>query len=85
MRKGLSILLALAMLAFGLAPAAMAEQKVDLSGQLLIVHTNDIHGYAVTDPSEPSVGYAQIKQYCTDAKALGADVLLLDAGDASQG
>jgi len=85
MRKGLSILLALAMLAFGLAPVAVAEQKVDLSGQLLIVHTNDIHGYAVTDPSEPSVGYAQIKQYCTDAKALGADVLLLDAGDASQG
>ena len=34
MRKGLSILLALAMFAFGLAPVAVAEQKVDLSGQL---------------------------------------------------
>jgi 5'-nucleotidase / UDP-sugar diphosphatase len=85
MKKRLSILLALVMLACCLAPAAMAEQKVDLTGKLVIVHTNDVHGYAVTDPSEPSVGYAQIKQYCTDAKATGADVLLLDAGDASQG
>ncbi len=85
MKKRLSILLALAMLACCLAPAAVAEQKVDLTGKLVIVHTNDVHGYAVTDLSEPSVGYAQIKQYCTDAKATGADVLLLDAGDASQG
>ncbi len=84
MRKWLSILLAVTMLACLSAPAT-AEQQVDLSGKLVIVHTNDIHGYAVTDPSEPSVGYAQIKQYTTDAKSTGADVLLLDAGDASQG
>lgn len=85
MKKWLSILLALAMVCGCLLPAAMAEQKVDLSGKLVIVHTNDIHGYAVTDPSEPSVGYAQIKQYKLDAARLGANVLLLDAGDASQG
>ncbi|MCE5343665.1 MAG: bifunctional metallophosphatase/5'-nucleotidase [Eubacteriales bacterium] len=85
MKKLLSILLALAMLAGCLMPAAFAEQKVDLSGKLVIVHTNDIHGYAVTDSGEPSVGYAQIKQYRADAAALGADTLLLDAGDASQG
>ncbi|MDD3212511.1 MAG: bifunctional UDP-sugar hydrolase/5'-nucleotidase [Eubacteriales bacterium] len=85
MKKWLSILLALAMLAGCLSPAALAEQKVDLSGKLVIVHTNDIHGYADTDLSEPSVGYAQIKQYREDAKALGADTLLLDDGDASQG
>lgn len=66
-------------------PAALADQPVDLSGKLVIVCTNDIHGYAVTDTSEPSVGYAQIKQYREDAIALGAETLLLDAGDASQG
>ncbi len=85
MKKWLSILLALAMLACCLTPAAIAEQKVDLSGKLVIVHTNDMHGYAVTDPGEPTVGYAQVKQYRADAAALGADTLLLDAGDASQG
>jgi len=85
MKKWLSILLALTMTACCLLPAALADQTVDLTGKLVIVHTNDIHGYAVTDPSEPSVGYAQIKQYTLDAKATGADVLLLDAGDASQG
>ncbi|HNW86982.1 MAG TPA: bifunctional UDP-sugar hydrolase/5'-nucleotidase [Candidatus Limiplasma sp.] len=84
MKRWLSILLALALLAT--APfAAVAEQKVDLTGKLVIVHTNDIHGRAQTDLAEPSVGYAQIKQYREDAKALGASVLLLDAGDASQG
>ena len=84
MKKWLSILLTLALLCCAL-PAAVAEQKVDLSGKLVILHTNDIHGYAVTDPSQPSVGYAQIKQYKMDAARLGANVLLLDAGDASQG
>jgi 5'-nucleotidase/UDP-sugar diphosphatase len=85
MRKWLSILLSLTLLVCCLAPAALADQTVDLTGKLVIVHTNDIHGYAVTDPSEPSVGYAQIKQYYEEAKATGADTLLLDAGDASQG
>lgn len=84
MKKWLSTLLALAMLSLSLTPA-LADQPVDLSGKLVIVHTNDIHGYVITDPAVPSVGYAQIKQYKADAQALGAQVLLLDAGDASQG
>lgn len=85
MKKRLSILVTLSMLLCFLVPAALADQPVDLSGKLVIVCTNDIHGYAVTDTSEPSVGYAQIKQYREDAIALGAETLLLDAGDASQG
>ena len=83
MKKWLAILLSLSILLVALP--AMAAQEVDLSGKLVIVHTNDVHGHAVTDLSEPSVGYAQIKQYKADAAALGANVLLLDAGDASQG
>lgn len=84
MKRWLSVLLALAALLLALSPA-MADQPVDLTGKLLILHTNDLHGYAITDPSLPSVGYAQIKQYKADAQALGAQVLLLDAGDVSQG
>lgn len=85
MRKLLSVLLVLALSMAGLTPAALAEQPVDLKGKLVIVHTNDTHGYVLTDPTEPSTGYAQVKQYAQDATALGADVLLLDAGDVSQG
>ena len=84
MKKWLSVLLALALTLGCLLPAT-AEQKVDLTGKLVIVHTNEVHGYAVTGGTPPSVGYAQIKQYKLDAAALGASVLLLDAGDVSQG
>ena len=76
MKKWLSTLLALAMLSLSLTPA-LADQPVDMSGKLVIVHTNDIHGYVITDPAVPSVGYEQIKQYKADAQALVAQVLLL--------
>ncbi len=85
MKKRLSILLVLALLALGCTPAALATQPVDLTGKLVIVYTNDVHGYAITNLSGPSAGYAQVKQYKEDTAALGAEVLLLDAGDASQG
>ena len=85
MNKRLSILFALVLLCSCLLPVAVADQQVDLTGKLVIIHTNDVHGHAVTNAAEPSVGYAQVKQYRMDAAELGADVLLLDAGDASQG
>ena len=85
MKKWFSVLLALILAGCLLFPAAVAEQDVDLTGKLVIIHTNDIHGYAETNLIEPSVGYAQIKQYKEDAERLGASVLLLDAGDVSQG
>ena len=43
MKKWLSVLLALTLPLGCLLPAA-AEQKVDLTGKLVIVHTNDVHG-----------------------------------------
>ena len=70
MKKCLSILLTLALAVGCLLPSAFAEQKVDLTGKLVIVYTNDVHGYAVTDPSEPAAGYAQVAQYKKDAAAL---------------
>ena len=85
MKKWLSILLALVLAGSLLFPAAVADQDVDLTGKLVIIHTNDVHGYAETSLTEPSTGYAQVKQYKEDAERLGASVLLLDAGDVSQG
>lgn len=85
MKRRLSVLLALLLLLTCASPAATAAQDINLSGKLVLVHTNDIHGYVTTNPAVPSVGYAQVRQYVLDAKALGANVLLLDAGDASQG
>ncbi|MDD2648517.1 MAG: bifunctional UDP-sugar hydrolase/5'-nucleotidase [Eubacteriales bacterium] len=85
MRKKLSILLAIALLVCSIAPVALADQKVDLSGKLVILNTNDVHGYAITDTSVPSMGYAQIAAYKKLALSAGAEVLLLDAGDATYG
>ncbi|MDD3409553.1 MAG: bifunctional UDP-sugar hydrolase/5'-nucleotidase [Eubacteriales bacterium] len=85
MKRKISILLVLTLLACLLVPSAMAQNIVDLKGKLVILHTNDIHGYAVTNPSEPTMGYAQIAEYRKEALDQGANVLMLDAGDFSQG
>lgn len=49
----------------------------DLSGKTIILHTNDVHG-AVT-------GYANIAGLKAEFEAKGANVILADAGDYSQG
>lgn len=55
----------------------------DLDGYFVILHTNDIHGRAVSDTD--SFGYAGIKFAKDSLKKHGAEVLLFDAGDFSQG
>ena len=80
-KKLICLLLSLA-LALGLAVPALAEGGA-LEGQLIILHTNDIHGRDVS--SDGIWGYAAIAQIKKDLEAQGAQVLLLDAGDASQG
>ena len=54
-----------------------------LDGYLVILHTNDVHGRAYT--TDQFIGYAGIKQAKENLISQGADVLLLDAGDYSQG
>lgn len=78
----LSLLLALLMV-FGLMGASVAEEAIDLSGALVILHTNDIHGRAVAD--DGVLGYGMVAQLKEDLQKVGASVLLLDDGDASQG
>ena len=79
MKKILSLVLALAMMLCAFAPA-MAES---LEGKLVILHTNDIHGRAVADAD--AFGYARIAALKKNLQAQGAEVLLVDAGDFSQG
>ena len=88
MRKFLSVLLAMAMVlsltvtGFAIedtAAATDAETKTEatMAGKTVILHTNDVHG-AVD-------GYAYIAQLKADYEAKGAEVILVDAGDYSQG
>ncbi len=81
MRKFLSVLLAMAMVfsltVTGLAADTAADAKAEMAGKTVILHTNDVHG-AVE-------GYAYIAQLKADYEAKGAEVILVDAGDFSQG
>jgi len=82
----LALLLALA-LAIGLPAAAVAAGREfhQPAGKVVILHTNDVHGRAAADLSTGALGYAAIAQIKLDLQKMGASVLLLDAGDATQG
>lgn len=81
MRKFLSVLLAMAMVlsltVTSFAADTAADAKAEMAGKTVILHTNDVHG-AVE-------GYAYIAQLKGDYEAKGAEVILVDAGDFSQG
>lgn len=89
MRKFLSVLLAMAMVlsltvtGFALEDTAATKEpevmteEATMAGKTVILHTNDVHG-AVN-------GYAYIAQLKADYEAKGAEVILVDAGDYSQG
>ena len=89
MRKFLSVLLAMAMVlsltVTGFAiedtattrePEVMTEEAT-MAGKTVILHTNDVHGALE--------GYAYITALKADYEAKGAEVILVDAGDYSQG
>ena len=77
-RKILSLLLAVAMV-FSLAVTAHAEETEEktMDGQIVILHTNDVHGAIA--------GYAKVAALKDAYEARGAYVLLMDAGDFIQG
>lgn len=74
MKKVLALVLVVAMV-FSLGITASASE--DMSGQIVIMHTNDVHG-AVT-------GYAKIAALKAEYEAMGAEVILVSAGDFIQG
>ncbi|MGN1231519.1 MAG: bifunctional metallophosphatase/5'-nucleotidase, partial [Anaerotignum sp.] len=79
MKKVLSMLLTAAMV-IGLSVPALAGE---MDGKLVILHTNDMHGHYET--TEAQVGIAGVAALKDHYEKLGAEVLLLDAGDFSQG
>ena len=84
MRKFISLLLALVMV-FSLTITASAEDSViapaspetSMAGKVVILHTNDVHGSIE--------GYGYVKALKDVYAAKGAEVILVDAGDFSQG
>ena len=82
-KKLLSLALALCMVFTLMIPSLGLAGAVSLEGKLVILHTNDVHGRGVG--STTVWGYGAIAQVKKDLEAQGALVLLLDAGDASQG
>lgn len=83
MKKKLISLLTVVVMALGIAVPAMAEDTASMEGKLVVIHTNDMHGYyETTDTAIGIAGVAGLKDYY---EAQGADVLLVDAGDFSQG
>lgn len=83
MKKKLISLITAAVMALGISVPAMAADAKPMDGKLVVVHTNDMHGYYET--TETSIGIAGVAGLKNYYEAQGADVLLLDAGDFSQG
>ncbi|MDO4531496.1 MAG: bifunctional UDP-sugar hydrolase/5'-nucleotidase, partial [Bacillota bacterium] len=79
MKKIISMLMT-ASLVLGLSVPVMAGEMED---KLVILHTNDIHGHY--EKAEGQIGIAGVAALKDQYEAQGAEVLLLDAGDFSQG
>ena len=54
--------------------------KGDLDGQVIIIHTNDSHGYY-----DENLGFTSVASIAKDYESRGAVVFVVDAGDAFQG
>lgn len=59
------------------APGIAAAPTADMTGKTVILHTNDVHGTIAS--------YAYVKALAKEYEDLGAEVILADAGDFSQG
>ena len=78
MRKVLALLLSVVMALSLMVTTAWADPvEQDLAGKTVILHTNDVHGEIAR--------YAKVAALKAELEARGADVILVDAGDYSQG
>ena len=79
---GLSLTMILGLSVY--APASTVE-AADMSGKLVVIHTNDMHGRFEMDTDGGVLGISSVAALKGYYEKLGANVLLLDAGDFSQG
>ena len=90
MKKGFKLLsvaivfaLVLSMMSGVFAAVTLPGEDDDLSGQLVILHTNDSHGRIKEDGT--SMGTSAVKYLANRYENAGASVLILDAGDTLHG
>ena len=90
MKKGFKLLsvaivfaLVLSMMSGIFAAVTLPGEDDDLSGQLVILHTNDSHGRIKEDGT--SMGMSAVKYLANRYENAGASVLILDAGDTLHG
>ena len=90
MKKGFKLLsvaivfaLVLSMMSGVFAAVTLPGEDDDLSGQLVILHTNDSHGRIKEDGT--SMGMSAVKYLANRYENAGASVLILDAGDTLHG
>ena len=79
---GLSLAMVLGLSVY--TPVSIVE-AADMSGKLVVIHTNDMHGRFEKNTEEGSLGMSSVAALKGYYEKLGANVLLLDAGDFSQG
>ena len=81
MKRFISLMLSVLMMIIMMASGALAEEAAgDLTGYIVILHTNDSHGRVDTNLGFTRVAYAK-----ETLEAAGANVILLDAGDTLHG
>lgn len=79
MKRFISLMLSVLMMVSLLAGGAMAE-AADLTGCIVILHTNDSHGRI-----DDNLGFTRVAYARETLEAAGATVYLLDAGDTLHG
>ncbi|MEG1528563.1 MAG: 5'-nucleotidase C-terminal domain-containing protein [Clostridia bacterium] len=64
-----------------------AAELGDMTGQVVVIHTNDTHGRAIADVKArtPQLGFARVKTLKAMYEKAGATVVTLDAGDVLHG
>ena len=90
MKKGFKLLsvaivfaLVLSMMSGVFAAVTLPGEDDDLSGQLVILHTNDSHGRIKEDGT--SMGMSAVRYLANEYESAGAEVIILDAGDTLHG
>ena len=79
----MAVALMLSIMGSAFAAVVLPGDDTDLSGQLVILHTNDSHGRIKEDGT--SMGMSAVRYLANEYESAGAEVIILDAGDTLHG